>query len=174
MVKKMSIIDYLFGANQEITNYWLAKQSISSFLYNLKFSNSKEEKQIKYMSRICLSFSDDIHKLTEELEIKPQDPINFLELIYFSMFVVCISYYEVKNKNIMYSLYKIRQMVEWFIYKIDSHIRFNLNIISGFYNEPYRYVSKMSEYEKYFPDNTDAMFGLLYVRYCSSGYLNGE
>ena len=64
-------------------------------------------------------------------------------------------------------------MVEGFIYKIDSYIRINFDI-SGFYNDLYRYVFKMSEYEKYFPDNTDAMFGLLYVRYCSSGYLNGE
>lgn len=168
MVKKMSVVDVMFGIIQKIDKYNLATLSIKDFLCP---NSSKDEKVINYMTKICISFSDDIFKITEELQIKPPYINNIIEIYYFSMFVICMSYYEVKSHKIFYPQIKLCRIVPKFADKVIYHImnKYREGDWSHIWSTPLPSYSKIKEYEKYFPDKIDYMFDLLYVKYLSGG-----
>lgn len=169
MIKKMSIVDVMFGINQKINNYYLAKLAVSSFLYPY---TSKEDKTIEYMAKLCISFSTDIYKLTEELQMKPPDANKIIELYYFSMFVICMAYYEIKNIKIFYPLVKMNRTVRGLGGRVIWHIvnKYREGNWTAIWHDPLPIgYLKMKEYEKYFPDGTNYMFDLLYVSYLSGG-----
>ena len=95
--------------------------------------------------------------------MKTPDANKIIELYYFSMFVICMAYYEIKNIKIFYPLVKMNRTVRGLGGRVIWHIvnKYREGNWTAIWHDPLPIgYLKMKEYEKYF--QTELIICLIY------------